>query len=83
MDDVTVDADEQMLVKLDHVSRLRDADPNRLCASTASTAKVFSEAMESVKDKCAEFECEEGTVSFCDSSAGKRNPALCLCQVVV
>ena len=80
MDDVTVDADEQMLAQLDHASRLRDADPKRFCASAASTANVLSEAMDSVNERCAEFVCEEGRVSFCDSSAGEKFPAYCRCH---
>ena len=81
MDDVTVDADEQMLPKLDHALRLRDAGSKRIRASEESAAYVLSEAMESVKDKCAEFECDEGTVSFCDSSAGEQFPSWSLCPV--
>ncbi len=72
-DDVTVDADEQMLAKLDHGSRIWDADPKRFCASAASAANVTG-ARESEKEQCAEFEYEEGTVSFCDSSAGEKFP---------
>ena len=82
VEDVTVDADEQMLEKLDNGSQVRDAstDPQRCCASAASAAKVLSAARESGKQKCAEFVCEVGTVSPCDSSARETLPTRVLCH---
>jgi hypothetical protein len=80
VEDVTVDAEEQMLEKLDNGSRIRDAS-QRCCASAASALNVLSETRESGKQKFAEFVCEEGTVSFCDSSEGESIPRLEICHV--
>mmetsp|Transcript_60527 Transcript_60527/g.126668 ORF Transcript_60527/g.126668 Transcript_60527/m.126668 type:complete len:112 (-) Transcript_60527:93-428(-) len=76
VEDVTVDADEQMLEKLDNGSRTCK-DIQRRCASTANETNVLSNAgesgaSESGKQKCSELECEE--VSFCDSSESASLP---------